>query len=88
LAEIYVDEDNDACIVLDEDLWPENKEPKEVQAVAAILGAELELNTTCMTFPFAWPGLGHVTSSTREYTRMMLDAYREHGVIRRGSDDD
>lgn len=88
LAEIYVDEDNDACIVLDEDLWPEDKEPKEAQAVAAILGAELELNSTCMTSPFAWPGLGQVTTSTREYTRLMLEAYHEHGIVCRGSDND
>ena len=27
LAEIYVDEDNDVYIVLDEDLWPDDKEP-------------------------------------------------------------
>ena len=88
LAEIYIDEGNDVCIVLDEDLWPVDKEPEEAQAVAAILGAELELNSTCMTFPFSWPGLGHVTTSTREYTQMMLDAYQEHGIICRENADD
>lgn len=85
---IYFDEDNDVCIVLDEDIWPEDKEPKEAQAVAAILGVETELNATCMTFPFAWPGLGNVTTSTREYTQMMLDAYQEHGIICRENADD
>ncbi|UWQ26663.1 hypothetical protein K3553_02605 [Leisingera aquaemixtae] len=85
LAEIYVDDEGDACIVLDEDLWPESKEPEEAIAVAELLGAELELNVTCMTFPFAWPGLGHATTSTREYVRLLLDAHEEQGVIRRES---
>lgn len=84
LAEIYVDDDLDACIVLDEDLWPDAKEPEAAVAVAELLGVELELNTTCMTFPFAWPGLGHVTTSTREYVQLMLEAHEEQGVIRRG----
>lgn len=88
IAEIYVDEDGDACIVLDEDLWPETKEPDEAMAVAELLGVELELNVTCMTFPFAWPGLGHATTSTREYVRLLLEAYQEHGVIRRVRDSD
>jgi hypothetical protein len=88
IAEIYVDEDGDACIVLDEDLWPEAKEPEEAIAVAELLGAELELSVTCMTFPFAWPGLGHATTSTREYVRLLLEAYQEHGVIRRVSSSD
>lgn len=86
LAEIYVDEDGDACIVLDEDLWPESKDPEAAIAVAAMLGAELELNATCMTFPFAWPGLGHATTSTREYVRMLLEAHEEHGFIHRDCD--
>ena len=88
IAEIYVDEDGDACIVLDEDLWPETKEPNEAMGVAELLGAELDLSVTCMTSPFAWPGLGHATTSTREYVRLLLEAYQEHGVIRRVSDDD
>lgn len=88
IAEIYVDEDGDACIVLDEDLWPEAKEPEEAMAVAMLLGAELELSVTCMTFPFAWPGLGHATTNTREYVRLLLEAYQEHGVIRRVSSSD
>lgn len=88
LAEIYVDDEGDACIVLDEDLWPESKEPEEAIAVADALGAELELNATCMTFPFAWPGLGHVTTSTREYVQLLLEAYEEQGVIRRKGEGD
>lgn len=88
IAEIYFDEDGDACIVLDEDLWPEAKVPDEAIAVAELLGAELELSVTCMTFPFAWPGLGHATTSAREYVRLLLEAYQEHGVIRRVSSSD
>ncbi|MEX5600020.1 hypothetical protein [Pseudophaeobacter sp. C1-32P7] len=86
LAEIYVDDDGGACIVLDENLWPEAKDPEAAIAVAKLLGAELELNITCMTFPFAWPDLGHVTNSTRDYVQMLLDAYDEHGVIHRDCD--
>lgn len=81
-AEIYVHEDGDADILFDEDLWPEDKDPIAAYAVAEELGIELELSVTSMTFPFAWPGLGHATPSTREYVRMLLDAYAEHGVAR------
>lgn len=85
LAEIYVDDEGDACIVLDEDLWPDFKDPVAAFAVAELLGVELELNGTCMSFPFAWPGLGHATTSTREYARMLLDAHEDKGVINRPS---
>lgn len=88
LAEIYVDDEGDACIVLDEDLWPDSKEPEAAMAVADLLGAELDISVTCMTFPFAWPGLGHATTSTREYVRMLLEAHEEQGVIHRESEDD
>ncbi|GAA5082172.1 hypothetical protein N0B44_33510 [Roseibacterium beibuensis] len=88
LAEISVDDDGDACIVLDEDLWPESKEPETAMAVAELLGAELDISVTCMTFPFAWPGLGHATTSTREYVRMLLEAHEEQGVVHRKSEDD
>lgn len=86
-AEIFVREDGDADICLDEDLWPEDKDPEEAYAVAEKLGIELELSVTCMTFPFAWPGLGHVTTSTREYVQMLLDAFAEHGVVHRKKKD-
>lgn len=86
LAEIYVDEEGDTSIVLDEDLWPEDKDPEAAIAVAKMLGAELDLAVTSMTFPFAWPDLGHVTTSTREYVQMLLDAYADDGVIHRGGD--
>ncbi|WP_430449396.1 hypothetical protein [Rhodophyticola sp.] len=88
LAEISVDDDNDAWITLDEDLWPEGKELEEAIAVANMLGVELELEGTCMTAPFAWPDLGHMTSSTREYVQALLDAYKEHGSVdREGTSD-
>ena len=88
LAEIYVDDDGDASIVLDEDLWPEAKEPETAMAVAESLGVELDVSATCMTFPFAWPGLGHATTNTREYVQMLLEAHEEQGVIHRKSKDD
>ncbi len=87
LAEINVDDENDAWITLDEDLWPEDKDPDAAIAVADKLGIELELAMTCMTFPFTWPGLGHVSASTSEYLGHLLDAYAEHGVIIRNNDD-
>ena len=78
LAEISVDEENDVWIVFDEDFWPEDKDPVQALAVAELLGIEVELAITCMTTPFAWPGLGTLTSSTRDYTKMMLNAYARH----------
>lgn len=77
-AEISVDEDNDVWIILDEDLWPDGKDPVEAMAVAALLGIQIEVAGTAFTIPFAWPGLGEIASDTSEYTRMMLDAYDQH----------
>ena len=62
-----------------------DKDPEAALAVADKLAVSLEIDTTSMTFPFAWPGLGHVTTSTSEYVRMMLDAYEEHGVVLRSN---
>jgi len=78
-AEISVDNENDVWISLEEDLWPHNKEPTQVLIVAAQLGLEVELETMWSTIPFAWPGLGELTTSTSEYTQMMLDAYAQYG---------
>lgn len=88
LAEIFVDDEGDSCIVLDEDLWPDFKEPEAALSVAEALGVELEISATCMSFPFAWPGLGHVTTSTREYVQLLLEAHEKQGVIRRQSEGD
>jgi hypothetical protein len=83
LAEIYVDDELDVCITLDEELWPESKEPEAAIAVAKLLGVELELEVSGMSFPFAWPDLGHVTTSTPEYVQLLLEAHEEQGVILR-----
>lgn len=60
-----------------------SKEPEAAIAVAKALGVELELEVTGMTFPFAWPGLGQVTTSTVEYVKLLLEAHEEQGVILR-----
>lgn len=78
LADITVDEDNDVWIVFDEDLWPDDKELVQALAVAELLGVELDLAMTWGTIPFAWPGLGKLTSSTLDYSQMLLDAYAQH----------
>jgi hypothetical protein len=77
-AEITVDDDNDVWISLEEDLWPHDKEPVQVLIVASQLGIEVELETMWSTIPFHWPGLGELTSSTSEYTQMMLEAYAKY----------
>lgn len=84
-AEISVDDEYGAWITLDEDLWPGFKEPEAAIAVAKTLGVELDLEATCMTFPFAWPELRHMTSDTSEYVAHLLKAFKEHGVINRGN---
>lgn len=78
-AEINVDDENDVWIALEEDLWPGGKAPVQALAVAKLLSLEVELVSSWSTIPFAWPGLGEITSSTSEYTRMMLDAYAQYG---------
>jgi len=80
LAEITVDEDNDVWISLEEDLWPDHKEPTEAIKVAAQLGIEIELETMWSKVPFHWPALGEETSSTTEYLQMLLDAYAQYAV--------
>jgi ribosomal protein L37AE/L43A len=74
-ADIDVHEDNDVWITFDEDLWPEHKEPVAALAVAALLGINVEQELCLRELPFAWPGLGEHTSSTVEYTELMLKAY-------------
>ncbi|WP_320202102.1 hypothetical protein RMR16_024395 (plasmid) [Agrobacterium sp. rho-13.3] len=77
-ALISVDDENDVCIALEEDLWPEGKEPVQALIVAAQLGIEIELVSMWSTIPFHWPGIGETTSSTSDYTQMMLDAYAQY----------
>lgn len=81
LAEIRVDEDLDVVVSFEDHYWPEEKEPTAAIEVAAVLGIEIELEVFWSDPLFAWPGLGTVTQSAAEYTRMMLDAYRSHGII-------
>ena len=79
-AEINVTENNCLWISLDDDLWPEDKDPDAALSLAEKLGLEVELVSMWSTAPFAWPGLGELTSKTNEYVEMMLSAYAEHGV--------
>ena len=79
LAEIIVDEDNDAWIALDEFLWPEEKDISQAMAVAELLGIELDQAISTGTLPFHWPDLAHHTNSTSEYVRVLLDAYDSYG---------
>lgn len=81
LAKIWVDDDLDVVVSFEDHYWPEEKEPTAAIDVAAVLGIELELEVMWSDPLFAWPGLGTVTQSTAEYTRMMLDAYRSHGIV-------
>ena len=81
LAEIWVDDDLDVVVSLEDHYWPEDKEPTAAIKVAALLGIEIELEVTWSDPLFAWPGLGTMTRSTAEYTRMMLDAYRSKGIV-------
>ena len=75
LAEIGVDEDRDAYVVLDEDLWPEGKEPVQAIKVADLLGIDLELFITSGSAPFHWPALAEATDLSAEYVSILLDAY-------------
>ncbi|WFU90725.1 hypothetical protein QA644_32915 (plasmid) [Rhizobium sp. CC1099] len=81
LAKISVDDENDVLIALEVDLWPEDKEPVQALAVSKLLGLETEFVSSWSTIPFAWPGLGELTSNTSEYTQMMLDAYAQYGGL-------
>ena len=76
LAEIWVDDDLDVGVSFEDHYWPEEKEPTAAIELAALLGIEIDLEVYSSDPLFAWPGLGTVTQSTVEYTRMMLDAYR------------
>jgi hypothetical protein len=80
-AEISVDDETGVWIALEEDLWPMGKEPVQALAVAELLGLEVEFASSWSTIPFAWPRLGEMTSSTSEYTQMMLDAYAQYGGL-------
>ena len=74
-ADIKVDDDGDAWITLDTDLWPEDKESPEAETIAKMLWLQIDWSMTDGTFPFAWPGLGEHSNKTTEYFRMVLEAY-------------
>lgn len=74
-AEIKVDDDGDAWITLDMDLWPEDKETPEAEAIARMLWLEIDWSVTEGTFPFAWSGLSAHSDKTTTYFKMVLDAY-------------
>lgn len=74
-ADISVDDDGEAWISLDMDLWPEDKESPEAEAIGKMLWLEIGWSSTSGTFPFAWPGLGEHTDKTKDYFKMVLDAY-------------
>lgn len=76
-ADIKVDDDGDAWITLDMDLWPEDKESPEAEAIAKMLWLEIDWSVTDGAFPFAWPGLGAHSDKTTTYFKMVLDAYDE-----------
>lgn len=75
LAEISVDDDGDAWITLDADLWPEHKDSPEAEAIAEMLWLEIDWSITEGTFPFAWPGIGEHADKATKYFQMVLDAY-------------
>lgn len=75
LADISVDDDGEAFIALDMDLWPEEKTSPQTEAIADMRWLEIEWAMTAGTFPFAWPGIGDHTNQTTKYFQMVLDAY-------------
>jgi hypothetical protein len=74
---------NPSWITLDEMLWPEGKEPKAAWAVAEKLGLAVEQELSLSTGPFAWPDIGNITSDTARFAETLLEAYEEHGVVKR-----
>ena len=74
-ADINVDDDGDAWITLDMDLWPEDKDSPEAETIAKMLWLKIEWSSTAGTFPFAWPALGEHSDKTTTYFKIVLDAY-------------
>ena len=75
-ADISVDDDGEVSISLDIDLWPEDKNSPEAEAIGKMLWLEIDWSSTSGTFPFAWPGLGEHADKTKDYFKMVLDAHR------------
>lgn len=74
-AEISVDDDGEAWICLDMDLWPEGKDSPEAEAIGKMLWLEIDWSSTSRTFPFAWPSLGENVDKTKDYFKMVIDYY-------------
>lgn len=74
-ADISVDDECEAWISLDIDLWPEDKDSPEAEAIGKMLWVEIDWSSKSGTFPFAWPGLGEHIDKTKDYFKMVLDAY-------------
>jgi len=74
-AEISVDDDGDASILLDMDLWPEDKGSPEAEAIAKMLWLEIDWVATMGTIPFAWPDIGIQNVKTSNYFKMVLEAH-------------
>lgn len=81
LAEITVDDDGEAFIALDLDLWPEHKASPEAEAIADMLMLDIDWAATSGTSPFAWPGMGEHVDSTTKYFELVLKAYREQRSV-------
>ena len=81
MAEISVGDEGDVCISFEVDYWPEAKEPVQALAVAEALGIRIDLEVMLTSPPFAWPGIGELTTNTLEYTKLMLKAYEEHASL-------
>lgn len=82
-AEISLFDGEEIWITLDEMLWPEGKESKAALAVAEKLGLAVEQELSFSAGPFAWPGFCSMTSDTARFAETLLEAYEEHGVVKR-----
>lgn len=75
-CDISVDDDGDAWITLDTDLWPECKDSPSAEEIGRMLWLDIDWSMTEGTFPFAWPEVGEHADSTTTYFKMVLDAYK------------
>lgn len=73
-AEIDVDED-EICISISDELWPENKQTPATDAIASSFMLTIEWAGRIGDFPFAWPGLAEHAKTTKDYVWSFMDAY-------------
>ncbi len=74
LADIDIDEDGDAWVTLDPNLWRKEKVSPQAMVVAGILGIELELDLADVTQLRKWPSLAEEANSTMDYVSVLLAA--------------